>query len=119
MLLHPEQTAVYNVNVAFICTVIVQSLIPVRLFETSWTAACQAFLSFTISWNLLKLMSIELVMPANHLTSVAPFSSCHQSFSHQGLFQRVGSSSQVAKVLQLQLQHQSLQRIFRAGFLED
>ena len=112
MLLHPEQTTVYNVNVAFICTVFVQSLSSVRLFETSWTAACQAFLSFTISWNLLKLMSIELVMPANHLTSVAPFSSCHQSFSHQGLFQRVSSSSQVAKVLELQLQHQSFQRIF-------
>ena len=62
MLLHPEQTTVYNVNVAFICTVVVQSLSSVRLFETSWTAACQAFLSFTISWNLLKLMSIELVM---------------------------------------------------------
>ena len=32
-----------------------------------WTAACQASLSFTISWSLLKLMSIELVMPSNHL----------------------------------------------------
>ena len=34
---------------------------------TSWTAACQASLSFTISWSLLKLMSIELMMPSNHL----------------------------------------------------
>ena len=47
--------------------VIVQSLSHVRLFLTPWTAACQAFLSFTISWSLLKLMSIELVMPSNHL----------------------------------------------------
>ena len=35
--------------------------------ETQWTAACQAFLSFTISQSLLQLMSIESVMPSNHL----------------------------------------------------
>ena len=34
---------------------------------TPWTAACQASLSFTISWSLLRLMSFELVMPLNHL----------------------------------------------------
>ena len=45
----------------------VQSLSPVQLFSTPWTAACQASLSFTISQSLLKLMSIELVMPPNHL----------------------------------------------------
>ena len=39
----------------------------VRLFVTLWTVACQASLSFTIVWSLLKLMSIELVMPSNHL----------------------------------------------------
>ena len=44
-----------------------QLLSRVGLFVTSWTAAHQASLSFTISWSLLKLMSIELVMPANHL----------------------------------------------------
>ena len=38
-----------------------------RLFVPSWTAACQAFLSFTISWCLIKLMSIESVIPSNHL----------------------------------------------------
>ena len=37
------------------------------LFGTPWTAACQASLSFTISWSWLKLMSIELVMPSSHL----------------------------------------------------
>ena len=42
--------------------VIVQSLSCVRLFQTSWTAARQAYLSITISQSLLKLMSIELVM---------------------------------------------------------
>ena len=45
----------------------VQSLSCVRLFATPWTAAHQTSLSFTIFRNLLKLMSIELVMPSNHL----------------------------------------------------
>ena len=45
----------------------VQSLSRVRLFMTPWTAAHQASLSITISWNLLKLMSIKLVMSSNHL----------------------------------------------------
>ena len=39
---------------------------------TPWTAACQAFLSITISWNLFKLMSIESVMPSNHLILCHP-----------------------------------------------
>ena len=38
-----------------------------------WTAACQASLSFTICWSLLKLKSIELVMPSNHLILCYPF----------------------------------------------
>ena len=45
----------------------VQSLSHVQLFVNSCTAAHQASLSFTISWNLLKPMSIELVIPSNHL----------------------------------------------------
>ena len=40
--------------------------------ETPWTAACQSSLSFTISWSLLKLMSIESVMPSNHLILCRP-----------------------------------------------
>ena len=47
--------------------VIIQSLSRVRLFATPWTSACQASLSFIISWNFLKLMSIESVMSSNHL----------------------------------------------------
>ena len=47
--------------------VVVQSLSCVQLFVTTWTAARQASLSSTISWCLLKLMSIELVMPPSHL----------------------------------------------------
>ena len=45
----------------------VQLLSRVQLFSTLWTAACQASLSFTIFWSLLKLKSIELMMPSNHL----------------------------------------------------
>ena len=44
---------------------IVQSFSRVWLFATPWTAACWASMSFTISWSLLKLMSIESVMPSN------------------------------------------------------
>ena len=40
--------------------------------KLQWTAACQASLSFTISWSLLKLMSIESVMPSNHLILCHP-----------------------------------------------
>ena len=55
----------------FSCSV--QSLSRVRLFATPWTAACQASLSFTFSCSLLKLMSIELVMPSNHLILCCSF----------------------------------------------
>ena len=50
----------------------VQSLSRVRLFATPRTVACQASLSFTISWSLLKPMSIESVMPSNHLILCHP-----------------------------------------------
>ena len=46
--------------------VVFQSLSLVRLFATLWTAAHQASLSFTVSWSLLKFMSLELVMPSSH-----------------------------------------------------
>ena len=52
--------------------VVVQSLSCVQLFGTPWTAACQASLSYTIFRSLLKLMSIELVMPSNHLILCHP-----------------------------------------------
>ena len=50
----------------------VQSVSWVWLFATPWTAACQASLSITNSRSLLKLMSIELVMPSNHLILCCP-----------------------------------------------
>ena len=51
---------------------VVQSLSRVQLFETPWTAARQASLSFTISRSLLKLMSIESVTPSNYLILCRP-----------------------------------------------
>ena len=51
---------------------VVQSISHVQLFVTPWTAACQASLYFIISWSLLKLMSIELVMPSNNLILFCP-----------------------------------------------
>ena len=82
----------------------VQLLSPVRFFATLCTAASQATLSITNSRSLLKLMSIESVMPSNHLIL------CHSLLflplnlsQQQGLFQWVSSSHQVAKVLEFQL----------------
>ena len=51
---------------------IVQSLSHVWLFATPWTAAHQAFLSFTVSRSLLTFTSMELVMPSNHLILCCP-----------------------------------------------
>ena len=50
----------------------VQLLSLVRLFATPWTAACQASLSIGNSWSLLRLMSIESVMPSNQLIPCRP-----------------------------------------------
>ena len=65
----------------------VQSFSHVRLFATPWTAACQASLSITNSQSLLKLMSIESMVPSNHLSSVIPFSSSLKSSPASGSFQ--------------------------------
>ena len=64
----------------------VQSLSRVRLFATPWIAARQASLPITNSRSSLKLMSIELGMPSNHLISVVPFSHL-QSYPASGSFQ--------------------------------
>jgi len=52
--------------------VVVQLLSHVQLFVTPWTAACQASLSFALSWSLLKFMSVESVMLSNHLILCCP-----------------------------------------------
>ena len=97
----------------------VQSLSYVRLFATPWTAACQASLPITNSQSLLKLKSIESVMPSNNLILSYPLllpPSISPSI-------RVFSSEPVLPIrwpnLEFQLQHQSFQWIFRTDFLQD
>ena len=58
----------------------VHQLSCVRLFVTPWTAACQASQSIINSWSLLKIMSIESVIPSNHLILCHPLFSRLQSF---------------------------------------
>ena len=65
---------------------LVKSLSCVQLFVTPWIAASQASLSFTITQNLLKLMSIESMIHPTISSSVIPFSSCPQSFPESGSF---------------------------------
>ena len=91
----------------------------VRPFATPWAAACQASLFLTISRSLPKFMSNASVILSNHLILSPSSPSAFNLSQHQGLFQRVSSSHQVAKVLELQLQHQSFQWVFRVDFLED
>ena len=64
----------------------VQSLSCVQLSATPWTTACQAYLSITHSQSLPKLMSIELVMPSNHLTLCLPLSLLPSIFSSIRVF---------------------------------
>ncbi|CAI9166593.1 unnamed protein product [Rangifer tarandus platyrhynchus] len=61
-----------NSILSFLVVVVVQSLSHVRLFMNPWTAACQASLSFTISWSLIKHMFIESVIPSNPLIFCHP-----------------------------------------------
>ena len=68
----PQSTAYITVTALSIQFSSVQSLIRVRLFATPWTAACQASLFITKSQSLLKLMSIDSVMPSNHLILCRP-----------------------------------------------
>ena len=66
-------TAVYWIQkLRYLGSISVQSLSRVQFFATPWTTACQACLSITNSRSLPKLMSIELVMPSNHLALCHP-----------------------------------------------
>ena len=87
---------------------LVQLLSCVCLFVTRWSAARQASLSFTISQSLLKLVSIELEMPSTQLTLCHPVFLMAPVFPSIRVFSNESAlSHQVAKVLELQLQHQS------------
>ena len=78
----------------------VQSLSHVQLFVTPWTAPPQTSLSIINSRGLLKLMSIELVMPSNHLILYCPLLLPPSIFPNIWIFSNVSSSHQVAKVLE-------------------
>ena len=77
--------------------------------------ACQVSVSFSISQSLLKFMYIELMMPSNQLILCHPFLPVPSVFPSIRVFSNAWH--QVAKVLELQLQHQSFQRIFTVDFL--
>ena len=95
----------------------VQSLSRVQLFATPWTAVRQAFLSITNSQSLPKLTSIESVMPSSHLILCRPLLLLPPILPSISLFQWVNSLREVAKVLEFQLQHQSLQWTPRTDLL--
>ena len=120
----------------------VQSLSHAQLFVIPWTAGHQAFLSFTISWSLLKLMSIQSVMPSNHLILCRPLYLCLQSFLDSGSFpisqlfasggQSIGASASVLPMnfqdllllgltVWISLQSKGLSRVLRmeTPFLSD
>ena len=97
----------------------VQLLSRVLFFATPWTAARQTSLSITNSWSLLKLVHWvgDALQPSHPLLSPSP--PAFNLSQHQGLFQGVSSSHQVAKVLEFQSQHQSFQWIVSTDFFED
>ena len=95
------------------------SVIRVPLIVTTWTAACQASLSITNSWSLLKLMSIESVMPSNHLILCCPLHLLPSIFSRiRIIFNESVLHMKWPKYWSLS-QHQSFQWIFRTNFLQD
>ena len=105
----------FNISLQLFCSV-VQPLSCVHLFATPWTTACQISLSFTISHSLLKFMSILSVMLSNHLIP------CHPLLLLPSIFLsiRVFSNESALRIrwpkLEFQLQHQSLQWIFKVLF---
>ena len=104
----------------FMFVVVVQLLSRVWLFAAPRTAIHQASLSFTISQSLLKLMSLESMMPSNHLILCRPLLLLPPIFPSISL---ISSESALhimwTKYLEVQLQHQSFQWIFRTDFLQD
>ena len=88
----------------------VQSLSHVQLFATPWTAARQTSLSISNSQSLLKLLSIESVMQSNHLILCHPLLLLPSIFSSIRVFSNESVLRiSMAKVWELQLQHQSFQ----------
>ena len=97
----------------------VQSLSHVQLFATPWTAARRASLSIINSQSLLKLISIESVMPSNRLILCHPLLLSPSIFPRIRVFCNESVLHIGGQVLEFQLQHQSFWWIFRTDFLWD
>ena len=97
--------------------VVVYLLSCVQLFATPWTSACRAFLSFIVSWSLLKFMSIDSVMTSNHLILCCPLLLLPLVFPSIRVFSNELAVCEVAEVLALK--RQSFQLVFIADFLYD
>ena len=96
--------------------VVIQLLIRVQLFVTPWPAARQASLS-TVSQSLLKFMSIQLMMPSNHLILCHPLLLLLSILPIIRVFSsELALSIKGPEVLELELQHQSFQCVFRVVF---
>ena len=109
---------------ASLCFIIVfssvQSLNRVLLFATLWTAACQACLSITNSQSLPKLMSIEWVMPSNHLILHCPLLLLPSIFPSIRVFSKESALCiRWPKYWSFSFQHQSFQWTPRTDFLYD
>ena len=97
-----------------------QLLSSVWFFATPLTAACQASLSITNSWSLLKLMSKESVMPCNQIILCRPLFLLPSIFLSIRVFSNeLALRIRWPKYWEFQLQHQSFQWIFRADFFQD
>ena len=97
--------------------VVVQSPRRVQLFTTPWNAAHQTLLSFTISQSLLKLMSIEQVMPSNQHLLSSPSLSAFNLCQHRCLFLLSQFFASGGQSIGVSLQHQFFQGIFRTSLL--
>ena len=99
------------------CFVVVQSPSHVRFFMTPWTVACQAPLPSTITWRCSNSYLLTSWCSLTISSSPALFSFCLQSFPASGPFPVSWLFPSVAKLLELQIQRQSFQWIFRVDFL--
>ena len=105
---------IHFIHISSCCSVIQSCL----TFCDPMNCATQASMSFSISQSLLKLVSIESMMSSNHLILCHPLLLLPSIFSSIKVFSYESPlRHQVAKVLELQLQHQSFQWICRVGFL--
>ena len=114
----------YTITIIFLYMTVgyissVQLLSQVQLLAIPWTTAHQAPLSITNSRTLLKLKSIESVMPSNHLILCGPLLLLPSIFPSIRAFSKDWALCKEAKVLELQFQYQSFQWTFRTDFLQD